>query len=283
MVDGRFQVRRRAEVRLWLSAAWLILLVIVALFAPYLAPKDPLEQDLFAGRLPPFWMQGADAAFLLGTDSLGRDVLSRIIFGTRIALTVAVISASLTCLVGAALGLLAGFYRGWIDLVVSRFIDIWMAFPPVLFSILLIAVIGPGLFSIIAAIVVIDWTRFARVIRAEAMTQGAMDYVASARVAGRGRFGILLREILPNVLPIIVVLLTLEMGIAVIVEAILSFVNLSISTDDPTWGGMISEGRTSIHQAWWVLVFPLITLFFTVLSFSQLGEGLKNRFDPVLR
>ena len=283
MAEGRFQVRRRAEVRLWLSAAWLIVLVIVALFAPYLAPKDPLEQDLFAGRLPPFWMQGADAAFLLGTDSLGRDVLSRIIFGTRIALTVAVISASLTCLVGAALGLLAGFYRGWIDLVVSRFIDIWMAFPPVLFSILLIAVIGPGLFSIIAAIVVIDWTRFARVIRAEAMTQGAMDYVASARVAGRGRFGILLREILPNVLPIIVVLLTLEMGIAVIVEAILSFVNLSISTDDPTWGGMISEGRTSIHQAWWVLVFPLITLFFTVLSFSQLGEGLKNRFDPVLR
>jgi peptide/nickel transport system permease protein len=269
--------------RLWLSAAWLILLVIVALFAPYLAPKDPLEQDLFAGRLPPFWMQGADAAFLLGTDSLGRDVLSRIIFGARIALTVALISASLTCLVGAALGLLAGFYRGWVDVVVSRFIDIWMAFPPVLFSILLIAVIGPGLFSIIAAIVVIDWTRFARVIRAEAMTQGAMDYVASARVAGRGRFGILLREILPNVLPIIVVLLTLEMGIAVIVEAILSFVNLSISTDDPTWGGMISEGRSSIHQAWWVLVFPLITLFFTVLSFSQLGEGLKNRFDPVLR
>jgi peptide/nickel transport system permease protein len=283
MAEGRFQVRRKAGLRLWLSAAWLIVLVIVALFAPYIAPKDPLEQDLFAGRLPPFWMQGADAAFLLGTDSLGRDVLSRIIFGTRIALTVALISASLTCFVGAALGLLAGFYRGWVDVVVSRFIDIWMAFPPVLFSILLIAVIGPGLFSIIAAIVVIDWTRFARVIRAEAMTQGAMDYVASARVAGRGRFGILLREILPNVLPIIVVLLTLEMGIAVIVEAILSFVNLSISTDDPTWGGMISEGRTSIHQAWWVLVFPLITLFLTVLSFSQLGEGLKNRFDPVLR
>lgn len=283
MAEGRFQVRRRAGLRLWLSAAWLILLVIVALFAPYIAPKDPLEQDLFAGRLPPFWVHGADASFLLGTDSLGRDVLSRIIFGTRIALGVAVVSASFTCVIGAALGLLAGFYRGWVDVLVSRFIDIWMAFPPVLFSILLIAVIGPGLFSIILAIVVIDWTRFARVIRAEAMAQGAMDYVASARVAGRGRFGILLREILPNVLPIIVVLLTLEMGIAVIVEAILSFVNLSISTDDPTWGGMISEGRTSIHQAWWVLVFPLITLFLTVLSFSQLGEGLKDRFDPVLR
>ena len=116
-----------------------------------------------------------------------------------------------------------------------------------------------------------------------AMTQGAMDYVASARVAGRGRIGIMLREILPNVLPTIVVLLTLEMGIAVIVEAILSFVNLSISTDDPTWGGMISEGRAAVHQAWWVLVFPLIALFLTVLSFSQLGEGLKTRYDPVLR
>ncbi len=283
MAEGRFQVRRRAGLRLWLSAAWLVFLVLVALFAPYIASKDPLEQDLFAGRLPPFWVHGADASFLLGTDSLGRDVLSRIIFGTRIALGVAVVSASFTCVIGAALGLLAGFYRGWVDVLVSRFIDIWMAFPPVLFSILLIAVIGPGLFSIILAIVVIDWTRFARVIRAEAMAQGAMDYVASARVAGRGRLGILLREILPNVLPIIVVLLTLEMGIAVIVEAILSFVNLSISTDDPTWGGMISEGRTSIHQAWWVLVFPLITLFLTVLSFSQLGEGLKDRFDPVLR
>jgi peptide/nickel transport system permease protein len=283
MADGRSQVRRRAGLRLWLSAAWLVLLVLLAVFAPLIAPKDPLAQDLFSGRLPPFWVHGADKSFLLGTDSLGRDVLSRIIFGTRIALAVAFISGTLTCIIGAGLGLLAGFYRGWVDVLVSRFIDIWMAFPPVLFSILLIAVIGPGLFSIILAIVVIDWTRFARVVRAEAMSQGAMDYVASARVAGRGKFGTMLREILPNVLPIIVVLLTLEMGIAVIVEAILSFVNLSISTDDPTWGGMISEGRTSIHQAWWVLVFPLITLFLTVLSFSQLGEGLKDRFDPVLR
>jgi len=283
MAEGRAQVRRRAGLRLWLSAGWLTLLVLVAIFAPLLAPKDPLEQDLFAGRLPPFWVAGADPAFLLGTDSLGRDVLSRIIYGSRIALTVAVVSGVITCLIGAGLGLMAGFWRGWVDIVVSRFIDIWMAFPPVLFSILLIAVIGPGLFSIILAIVVIDWTRFARVVRAEAMAQGAMDYVASARVAGRGRMGTMLREILPNVMPIIVVLLTLEMGIAVIVEAILSFVNLSISTDDPTWGGMISEGRASIHQAWWVLVFPLVTLFLTVLSFSQLGEGLKDRFDPVLR
>jgi len=283
MLDGRSLVRRRAGLRLWLSCLWLGLLGTVALLAPWIAPRDPLAQDLFLGRMPPFWLPGAEPGFWLGTDSLGRDVLSRIIHGARVALLVALIAGSATCLIGATLGLLAGFLRGWVDMVISRLIDIWMAFPPVLFSILLIAVLGPGLGSIIIAIVVIDWTRFARVIRAEAMAQGAMDYVASARVAGRGRIGTMLRDILPNVLPTMVVLLTLEMGIAVIVEAILSFVNLSISTDDPTWGSMIAEGRASIHQAWWVLVFPLVTLFLTVLSFSQLGEGLKDRFDPVLR
>ena len=283
MADGRGQVRRAWGWRLVLSGAWLVIIVVAAVLAPWIAPKDPLAQDLFLGRLPPFWVSGTEPGYYLGTDSLGRDVLSRILYGMRIALTVALVAGSITCIVGATLGLIAGYLRGWVDVLISRFIDIWMAFPPVLFSILLIAVLGPGLFSIIIAIVVIDWTRFARVVRAEAMAQGAMDYVASAQVAGRGRIGIMWREILPNVLPTIVVLLTLEMGIAVIVEAILSFVNLSISTDDPTWGGMIAEGRTSVHQAWWVLVFPLIVLFLTVLSFSQLGEGLKDRFDPVLR
>ena len=283
VIDGRSLIRRRAGLRLWLSAGWLTLLCLAALFAPWIAPKDPLAQDLFLGRLPPVWMAGSEPGYLLGTDSLGRDVLSRIFHGARVALMVALVAGTITCLIGATLGLLAGFLRGWVDMVISRLIDIWMAFPPVLFSILLIAVLGPGLTSIIIAIVVIDWTRFARVVRAEAMAQGAMDYVASARVAGRGRIGTMIREILPNVLPTIGVLLTLEMGIAVIVEAILSFVNLSISTDDPTWGGMIAEGRAAIHQSWWVLVFPLITLFLTVLSFSQLGEGLKDRFDPVLR
>lgn len=274
---------RKPGLRLWLSGGWISLLVMAALLAPWISPHDPLAQDLFAGRVPPFWETGADPNYWLGTDSLGRDVLSRILHGARLALSVALIAGVLTCLIGATLGLIAGYYGGWADLVISRLVDIWMAFPPVLFAILLIAVLGTGMTSIIIAIVVIDWTRFARVIRAEAMSQGKMDYVASAQVVGRTRFGTALTEILPNVLPTIVALLTLEMGIAIIVEAILSFVNLSISTDAPTWGGMIAEGRTSVHQAWWVLVFPLVALFFTVLSFSQLGEGLKDHFDPVLR
>ena len=283
MFDGRGAAKRRAGARLWLSGGWLVMVLILSVFAPLVAPQDPLAQDLISRQLPPFWGHGAEPGFWLGTDSLGRDVLSRIIWGGRIALQVAFVAGTLTAIVGSFLGLVAGFYRGWGDRVISRLIDIWMAFPPVLFAILLVAVLGPGLRAIIIAIVVIDWTRFARVIRAETMNQGAMDYVAAAHVAGFSRRHTLIAEILPNVLPTIVALLSLEMGIAIIVEAILSFVNLSISTDAPSWGGMIAEGRTTIYQAWWVLVFPLITLFFTVLGFSQLGEGLKDRFDPVLR
>jgi peptide/nickel transport system permease protein len=282
-MDERRHRRRSASPRLWLAGGWLLLALLAAIFAPLVAPQDPLAQDLMLERLPPFWMSGAEPGYWLGTDSLGRDLLSRLIFGGRIAFIVAFAAATASCLVGSTLGLVAGYFGGWADRIISRIVEIWMAFPPVLFAILLVAVLGTGLSSVIIAIAVIDWTRFCRVIRAEAMGQSRMDYVENARIAGYGRIGIMLREVLPNVVPSIVALLSLEMGIAVIVEAILSFVNLSISTDDPTWGGIIAEGRLSIHQAWWVLVFPLVTLILTVLSFSQFGEALKTRFDPVLR
>ncbi|ESX81334.1 MULTISPECIES: ABC transporter permease [unclassified Mesorhizobium] len=275
--------RHGSRARLWLAGGWLLIALLAAIFAPLVAPQDPLAQDLMLERLPPFWLGGAEPGYWLGTDSLGRDLLSRLIFGARIAFIVAFAAAFAACLVGSTLGLIAGYFGGWADRIISRIVDVWMAFPPVLFAILLVAVLGTGLSSVIIAIAVIDWTRFCRVIRAETMGQSRMDYVENARIAGYGRIGIMLREVLPNVVPSIVALLSLEMGIAVIVEAILSFVNLSISTDDPTWGGIIAEGRLSIHQAWWVLVFPLVTLILTVLSFSQFGEGLRARFDPVLR
>ena len=276
-------LQRRRSVRLWLGAAWIGLLLFAAIFASWLSPHDRLAQDLMLQTLPPAWLPGAEPGYYLGTDSLGRDILSRILYATRPALIVAIVASSAACLAGSLLGLIAGFFGGWPDRIISRLVDIWMAFPPVLLSILLVAVLGPALSSVIIAIAVIDWTRFCRVVRAEAMQQTRMDYVDSARVAGYGALRIMIREVLPNVLPAIVVLFSLEMGIAVIVEAILSFVNLSISTDDPTWGSMIAEGRGIVHQAWWVLVFPLICLFLTVLAFSQFGEGLKERFDPVMR
>ena len=267
------------DLRIILGGGCIVLLLAAAVFAQWLSPFDPLEQDLLLATAPPMHEPG----HYLGTDSLGRDVLSRLIYGSRIALTVAFAASTLACLIGTAMGLLAGYFGGWWNTVISRLVDIWMAFPPVLLSILLVAVLGSGLRSVIVAIVVIDWTRFARVVRAEAQQQAKLEYAEAATAIGMGRGAILFREILPNVLPVVLVLLSLEMGIAVIVEAILSFVGLSVSTDTPTWGGMIAEGRQIIYQAWWVVMFPLGTLFLTVLAFNQLGDGLRQWLDPMLR
>ena len=275
--------RMLREPRVVLGGGFILFLIFCAVFAPQIAPLDPLEQDLLMEKSPPLWMDGSDPNFLLGADSLGRDLLSRLIHAARIAMIVAFVAASLACVLGTVLGLLAGYFGGWVDTVISRLVDIWMSFPPVLLSILLVAVLGSGLFSVIVAIVVIDWTRFCRVVRAETMQQTKLEYVDSAVTLGMTRGRILFREILPNVFPVILVLLSLEMGIAVIVEAILSFVGLSVSSDTPTWGGMIAEGRQVIHHAWWILVFPLAALFLTVLAFNQLGDGLRNALDPALR
>ncbi|MBD8688730.1 MULTISPECIES: ABC transporter permease [unclassified Rhizobium] len=271
------------EPRVVIGGGFILLLILIAIFAPMIAPKDPLEQDLMLGTLPPITVEGAEPGYWLGTDDLGRDVLSRIIYGTRIAFTVAFVAATFSALIGTALGLAAGFYGGWTDRIVSRLVDIWMAFPPVLLSVLLVAVFGSGLHSVIAAIVIIDWTRFCRVVRAETMRQASLDYVTAAETLGFSRIYILLKEILPNVAPVLVALVSLEMGIAVTVEAILSFVGLSLSSDTPTWGGMIAQGRQIIYQGWWVLVFPLSALFATVLAFNQLGNGLRIALDPVMR
>ncbi|SDR41519.1 peptide/nickel transport system permease protein [Rhizobiales bacterium GAS113] len=265
------------------GGGFILLLILIAFMAPLIAPHDPLEQDLMSGTLPPQGFAGAASGYLFGTDDLGRDVLSRLIFGTRIALTVAFVAATLAAVLGTLLGLLAGYFGKVTDIVVSRLIEIWMAFPPVLLSILVVAIMGSGVGSVIAAIAIIDWTRFARVVRAETMAQAQADYVTAARTLGFGRLTILFREILPNIAPLLIGLVTLEMGIAVIVEAILSFVGLSVSSDTPTWGGMIAQGRQIIYQAWWVFAFPLIALFATVLAFNQLGDGLRRALDPVMQ
>ena len=272
-----------SEPKVILGGGYILCLILVAIFAPWLAPKDPLEQDLMLATLPPAGYAGTEPGYWFGTDDLGRDVLSRLTHGTRVALLVAFIAAGLAALVGTALGLLAGWYRGWVDAVISRLVDIWMAFPPVLLSILLVAVFGAGVHSVIAAIVIIDWTRFCRVVRSETMAQARMDYVTAAQVLGFSRFKILIGQILPNVAPVLIALISLEMGIAVIVEAILSFVGLSVSSDTPTWGGMIAQGRQIIYQGWWVLVAPLVMLFLTVLAFNQLGDGLRRALDPMMR
>jgi peptide/nickel transport system permease protein len=273
----------RGGSRLWLGGALVGILFLVALLAPLIAPHDPIEQDLMSAQLPPAWMQGGEMAYPLGTDSLGRCVLSRLMFAARIAVAVALIAASLAAAIGIAFGLIAGIFGGWIDQCVSRLIDVWMAFPPVLLSIVLAAVIGAGLTSVIAAIVVVDWTRFARVVRAETMVQLQRDYAAAARVLGLRRGQILRLEILPNLVPLIVTLLAVEMGIAILVEVILSFVGISVAGDTPTWGGMIVEGRQIVYQAPWIMAFPIGCVILGVIGFNLLGDGLRAALDPVQR
>ena len=211
-------------------------------------------------------------------------MLSRLIYGTRIALIVAFVAATLAALLGTAarpVRRLSSAARSTPS--ISRLVDIWMSFPPVLLSILLVAVIGAGVGSVIAAIAIIDWTRFCRVVRAETMAQASRTTWPPRACSASAARASCSAKSCPTSLPLLLALLTLEMGIAVIVEAILSFVGLSVSSDTPTWGGMIAQGRQIIHQAWWVFAAPLAALFATVLAFNQLGDGLRRALDPVMR
>ena len=281
--DPSFVYRICHEPRAVFGLFVLSVLTVTALAAPWLAPHDPLEQDLLYSFLPPTWYPQGEGGYLLGTDNLGRDIISRTVYGTRIALVVAVIAASLAWLLGTALGLCAGFFGGKVDLIISRVVDIWMSFPAVLLSIVLVAVIGAGLHAVIIAIVIIDWTRFCRVVRAETMVQKELDYVASGVTIGLSRIQLLLNEILPNLVPLLIVLLSMEMGIAIVGETILSFVGLSVASDTPSWGNLIQEGRQYIHQVPWLLGLPVFCLIFSVVGLNALGDGLKQVIDPVSR
>jgi ABC-type dipeptide/oligopeptide/nickel transport system permease subunit len=265
--------------RIAFGAGIVALLALLALAAPWLAPHDPLAQDLTNTFARPVW-SGGEATHALGTDSLGRDVASRLIHGARAALAVAFVAALFAGLLGTALGLAAGWYGGRVDTAISRLVDIWMSFPSVLLCIVLAAVLGASLTTVAIAIIVIDWTRFCRVVRAEVMVQKSRDYVASAVTIGLKPAAILWREILPNVAPLLLTLFTLEMGIAIVVEAILSFVGLS-SSGVPTWGGIIQEGRLYLNQAWWLMAAPVACIIVAVLALNALGDGLRDALDPV--
>jgi peptide/nickel transport system permease protein len=257
-------------------------LALLALLAPWLAPRDPGEQDLLATLLPPFWSSTGDPAFPLGTDSLGRCILSRLLYGARIAVAVAVISATGAMLLGTTLALLAGYCGGRIDWLVGRAVDVWMAFPPVILALILLVGLGAGVAKVVLAIVVIDWTRFCRVLRSEVLVVRRRDYVAAARLSGFSHGQVIGTEVLPAVLPLLLTLLTLEMGIAVIVEATMSFVGLSVEPDVAAWGVMIADARQFMHQSPWGVVLPVLAIFLTVLGFNLLGDGLRRALDPRL-
>lgn len=268
--------------RVLMGTGLALAIAFAALFAPWLAPHDPQEQDLLATLLPPAFLAGGDARFPLGTDVLGRCIASRLIFGARIALYVALVAASGAMLLGTALALLAGYFGGRVDWLISRLVDVWMAFPPVVLALILLVGMGAGVNKVILAIILIDWTRFCRVIRAEAIVVRLKDYVAAAKLAGFGHARIMLTEMLPALAPLIITLLSIEMGIAVIVEAIMSFVGLSVEPDVAAWGVMLADARQVMHQSPWGVVLPVLAIFLAVLAFNLLGDGLRRTLDPRL-
>ena len=268
--------------RFLFGAFVLLALVVVAAFAPLLAPHDPMEQSLINQLLPPRWAKGGDPSFFLGTDTLGRDLLSRTIYGARPALLVMLLGATLSGLVGVLLGLAAGYFGGWLDNAVSRVVDTFMSFPPMLLAIVLAAVMGPGLNTVIIAVVLIGWTRFCRVVRGEVLVLREQEFVTSARTIGVSQARIVFHEILPNLLPLVIVLLGLEMGRAIVVEAVMSFIGFS-SSDLATWGGIIADARSYINQAWWAMLYPVATIIVAVLGLNALGDGLRQATDPVLQ
>ncbi len=270
------------EPRVLVGGTILLALVVVAAFAPLLAPHDPNHQDLLRILLPPFWSPDGDPSFPLGTDNLGRCILSRLIYGARVAVIVGTIVPIGTGLFGGVLAIVAGYCGGKIDWTVSRIVDVWMSFPAVILALVLMVGLSPGLRNVILATILVDWTRFCRVTRGGILSLMKLDYIAASRIAGASHLQVMVQDLLPGVLPIIITLMSVEIGIAVVVESILSFVGVSVEPDIPTWGSMIADGLVTLFDEPWGLIFPMGAIILTVLCANMLGDGLRMTLDPRL-
>jgi peptide/nickel transport system permease protein len=255
-----------------------LLVVLCAVLAPLIAPLDPLVQDA-ANRLQPIGTPG----HLLGTDTNGRDILSRLIYGSRIALVVAIVPVVLSGALGLALGLIAGFYGGWIDGLIMRLADIMFAFPAILLAIAIVAALGPSQLNAILALTIVTIPAFARLVRAQVLTLRAQDFVLAARAVGVPTGQIIARHILINTLPVCIVFATLQTGQMIIFASALSFLGLGVQPPTPDWGAMANEGRNAMLIAPWVTTIPGIAIFFVTMGFNLLGDGLRDALDPRMK
>ena len=278
--DGLLASLRRLPV---IPTTIIVLFIVISLFGEWLTPASAYDQNLRLRFLPPSWLEGGDARFLLGTDNLGRDILSRIIVGARASFIVAISALTFGSALGSIIGLESGYFGGKLDTFIMRTADGMMAFPLVLAALLLVAVIGPGVHTVVIATSLVLWARFARLIRSEVLSVRERDFVKLARIAGASSFRIMFIHILPNVLNSVVVLLTLQLGFVIIVEATLSFLGAGVPPPTPTWGQMVASGRTYIETAWWISVFPGLAIAAVVLAFNLLGDWLRDHLDPKLR
>jgi peptide/nickel transport system permease protein len=268
-----------------LPLAILVPFVLVALFASYIAPYDPTEPIPGAKIFePPFWMQGGNVHALLGTDFQARDVLSRLIFGARVSLIVGVAGTIVAGSIGTALGILAGYLGGWVDQVIMRVTDAWLALPGLVFAIFLATMVGPSMWNIVIILGLVYWTRYSRVIRGEVLSLREREFVKLAEIAGASRTRVIMRHILPNVLNSTMVLASLTIGVVIIAEASLSFLGVGVPPPEPAWGSMLADGRSMLMVGdWWLTVFPGLGILLVVLATQLLGDWLRVRLDPQMR
>lgn len=265
----RFQQNKSAMTGLCI----VVVLCIVAAFAPWLAPFDPQAIDTWHILQPPSWTHP------FGTDSLGRDCLSRMIYGARISLLVGIVAVGIATLVGSVLGALAGFYGGWIDMLIMRFVDIMLCFPTIFLIMAVIAFLEPSIWNIMVVIGLTSWMGVARLVRAEFLSLKQRDFVLAARIIGASDLRIIFSHILPNAAAPVLVSATLGIGSAILVESALSFLGIGVQPPTPSWGNMLTEGKDNIEIAWWLSFFPGMAILITVLGYNLLGEGLRDSLD----
>ncbi|MBL8838366.1 MAG: ABC transporter permease [Alphaproteobacteria bacterium] len=260
-------------------AAILLVFVVAAIAAPWIAPLDPARQSLLARLRAPGTTVGG-ITYWFGSDELGRDLLSRVIYGARASLTVALLSVVVSGAVGTALGVLAGYFRGWTEIAIMRAVDIMLSIPAILLAIITVAVLGPGFFNLVIVLGFTRWPRYTRVAYAQTLSVSTRPFITASRLAGARPLRILARHVLPNILAPLIVVATLEFGLMVLFEAGLSFLGLGIQPPTPSWGSIMSVGRNYVATAWWIATFPGICLFLLVLSVNLVGDFLRDRFDP---
>jgi peptide/nickel transport system permease protein len=265
--------------------SWLILLglVVTALLSPYVAPHNPLRERLIDRLLPPAWVEDGEWRYLLGTDHLGRDLVSRIIYGSRVSLVVGVTAVAIGGALGIALGVAAGFLGGQTDEVIMAVADMQLAFPTILFAIAIIAVLGPSFINLVIVIGISGWVTYARIARGQVLSVREKEFVEAIRAQGGSQWRIVWRHILPNILSPLIVVATLDLARTIILESTLSFLGLGIQPPTPSWGGMLSDGREYLLSAWWIATFPGVALMLTALSFNRLGDWVRDLTDPRLR
>ena len=265
-----------------IPAAVMFVIIFGAVFAPLLAPYEPQKGDLRARNIPPVWLDGGDSAHWLGTDNLGRDMYSRMLYGARISLFVAAVAVTFGLIAGTTTGIVAGYYGGMVDEILMRLVDLWSSLPFLLIALIVAVSVGPSLGMVIALLAVSSWSAGSRNIRAEVLSLRGREYVQMSRVMNASDFRIIVRHLLPNVMHVVIVITTLRTGSMIIAEAGLSFLGVGVPASVPTWGLMIAQGQKFLTSTWWMSIMPGVAIFLIVLSFNFLGDWLRDRFDPRL-